>query len=326
MRTRTIPKLRLIAARAVITMTALALLVGCFPKQATLEPNLTYVPTVDDVTSLAPPFAALEPEERKEDWGREFTTGLAFAKELELYRAVTDFKRALALLPPHETAREQEILYFIALCYYLGARYSEAVSTVETTNLNRVTVNFPAYRELLILLHESYRLTDRPLAAEGIREKLEKVDPPSSHNLALSTALTTGDIDALTRFDLKYPSTGLSQLLSNYHQCEKSVTKAQVASAIVPGLGYWYVGQKQSAITAFLLNGLFIAASVQLFRSGYWPVGVFTTSMELGWYCGGIYGAGEAAHVFNQQLYEGMTRPLLAQQNLYPLFMMRWSF
>jgi len=116
-----------------------------------------------------------------------------------------------------------------------------------------------------------------------------------------------------------------SPVLEQYCACAKSVGTASLLSALIPGAGYAYVGQRQAALTAFVLNALFIAATWQFFQHGYIAAGVFTASLELGWYAGNIYGAGEAAHEYNARLWERLANPAL-EQGLYPALMLRWGF
>ena len=92
------------------------------------------------------------------------------------------------------------------------------------------------------------------------------------------------------------------------------------------GAGYFYLGQKQSGITALLLNGLFIGASVYFFEDGNIPAGIIFTSFEAGWYFGGIYGAGLEAKYYNERLYESMATPMMHRERLFPILMLNYAF
>ena len=102
--------------------------------------------------------------------------------------------------------------------------------------------------------------------------------------------------------------------------------KPKTLNAFLPGAGYLYVGQKQSAMTAFLLNGLFIAAAVHFFNHKQYAAGAITLSFETGWYFGGIYGAGESAKLYNERVYERHAYSVLNQEKLFPLLMLRYGF
>lgn len=80
-------------------------------------------------------------------------------------------------------------------------------------------------------------------------------------------------------------------MIEGYEKHAKSIKTAQCLNAVLPGAGYWYIGQKQTAVTALLVNSLFIGAASYFFVDGNIPAGVITLSLESGWYFGGIYGA-----------------------------------
>lgn len=282
----------------------IAIFTGCFPRQQPLQPHLEYTSQKKDFRELSSPFPALLPHERNTEWGREYRLGVGFARDFDLYRAITSFKRSLLLLPKRESTRRLEIYYFITLAYFLGDRYNDVIETVEQSPLLHVSPDFPPYRDLLLMLHEAYIKTGECEKAATVDESL------NDDNIRLSTAIRQG-----CKLDLP-----------GYQQCKKSVCRAQTLSAILPGAGFLYVGQRQSAITAFLLNALFIAAAVQFFHRGYWALGAITTSLETGWYFGAIYGSGEAAHYFNERLYEHLAEPYLDKKSLYPTLMLKWTF
>ena len=68
--------------------------------------GICFIPTERLVASWPSPFPPLTTEERKEDWAQELQMGKAFAKELDLFRAITCFKRAGFLSPPYSRVQE----------------------------------------------------------------------------------------------------------------------------------------------------------------------------------------------------------------------------
>ena len=276
------------------------LLVGCYRVPNKIEPQINYVAQDNYIKSLSAAFPPLSAIERNSSWGQEYTIGLAFARELDLYRAISTFKRAAILIPPKTIERKYEIDYFIMYCFYLGNKYRDVIDTFENSPLRHVTSTFPAYHDLLIILYESYLKTGEEEKANGILELIDEVYPETAKKLEVSTALTEGNIEAIEQIQVDDPS--LAALMASYEKEKKSIFKAQLYNTILPGAGYAYVGQKQSAFTAFTLNALFIAAAVEFFRRGYIAAGIITTSFESGWYFGGIYGAGEAAKLYNERI------------------------
>ena len=302
----------------------LILCTSCYRVPDKIEPQINYMVQDNYIKSLAAAFPPLTTVERNSSWGQEYTIGLAFARELDLYRAISTFKRAAILIPYKITDRRNEIDYFILYCFYLGNKYRDVIDTFENSPLRQVTPQFPAYHDLLIILYESYMKTEEPEKANGILEIIDETFPDTAKQLELSTALSGGHIEALEQIRLEDPS--LSALMTSYAKEKKSIPRAQIYNAILPGAGYAYVGQKQSAFTAFTLNALFIAAAVEFFRRGYIAAGIITTTFESGWYFGGIYGAGESAKLYNERIYEKKAYALLGSEKHFPVLMLRYGF
>ncbi len=53
---------------------------------------------------------------------------------------------------------------------------------------------------------------------------------------------------------------------------------------------------------------------------------IITAGFEVGWYAGGIYGAGMAAKEHNTQLYEKYCYKMLQQERLFPFLMLHYGF
>lgn len=306
------------------------LLTSCYHASVQIEPCLPEPVHPKEMCSSAvfsdSPFPPMTTAERESEWGKEWVIGLSFAADFDLYRAITAFKRALILMPQEE-GRRCEIEYDIALSYFLGHKYADVISTVEGGPLACVDDHFPAWRDLLLLLYDSYKHMGAVKKQECARELLEKCDHAVGRQLALLTMLETGDICALEQEGLTDPSRGyLVNIADGYCSCAKSVRSAEMFNALLPGSGYWYVGQKQSAITSFLINSLFITAAIQFISHGYTALGVITFSLEAGWYFGGIYGGGLAAKSYNEHLFESYACKVAACEPLYPLLMLRYTY
>lgn len=303
------------------------LLTSCYRVPDKIEPQINYVVQDKYIRSLQTCFTPLDKYELQQEWGREYFIGVAFAKKLDLYRAVTAFKRAEILIPDSLYQRKQEVEYYIILCYYLGKRYEEAVDTFDDSDLRIIDTTFPAYHDLLVVLYECYLNTEQTEKANNILSVIKNHYPETAKELELSTALTSGNLGDIKH--LSYDAAtqqSADQLLKEYKKEKKSISKAQTLNAVLPGAGYLYVGQKQSALTAFLLNGVFIAAAVHFFQHHHTAAGIIFTSFEAGWYFGGIYGAGEAAKLYNERMYENKAFTALSQNKLFPIFMLRYGF
>lgn len=339
----------------------------------TLKPQLGYKVHDQYLQSMHSIFPPLSNEEVITDWGKEYAIGLYFAKELDLYQAITAFKRASILIPDTELSRRREIDYQIINAYYLGGKYDSAVNTFDHSLLANIEPSFPAFHDLLIILYDSLShelLVDR---ADRMLRSLEKYFPYEKKKIEISNSILSGEIDKIrleisddfietsiaeveTSLDtafyeesngrsamspenyhlaeqnlktlqhLKSCSEATKSIYDDYQKSRKSPALASGLNALCPGLGYLYLGQKQSALTALLLNAATTAAAVYFFQNGNVAAGALTLSFESGWYLGGIYGAKEEAQFYNTRMFEQAAHYRLRDHKLYPILMLRHGF
>jgi len=303
---------------------SLLLVCSCYRVEEKLEPKISYNLKESHVKNLKDPFKPLTTEEKSQDWAKEFIIAKKFAKDLDLYRAITNFKRAEILLSDSDLYRKQEIEYNITLSYYLGQKFDEVIEYFEKSSLCYVDKSFEVFKDLLIILYESYRETKNEDKTKKILELLKDNYPEMEKKIELSTALLDADIESLKE---DYPKDkNIQEMIQSYEREKKSVKTAQLLNTFIPGSGYLYIGQKKSAATAFLLNGLFIYATYEFFKRGWTAAGAITASFEAGWYFGGIYGAGEEANFYNERIYESKANPLLNRDRLFPVFFIKYGF
>lgn len=84
----------------------------------------------------------------------------------------------------------------------------------------------------------------------------------------------------------------------------KSPLAAGLLSLFLPGAGYVYAGRWQTGIAAFIVNGLFIGATIEAFDNDLPILGSIIGMVELGWYSGTIYGSMSGARRYNYELRE----------------------
>lgn len=269
-------------------------------------------------------FSKISILEKDKPWANEYIIGINFAKNLELYRAVTSFERAKILIPQDNTDRIKEIDYNIILCYYLGKKYNDVIEQFEKSSLFNADKSFIAFEDLLIILYESYIEMDNVEKANKIKKVLKKLNSNTEEKLNLSNALSKANISKLEKLSNKNKE--LIAFLKSYNSKKKSITKAQFLNATIPGTGYLYLGQKKACITSILLNSFFIWASYEFFKRGFIAAGIITTSFEMGWYFGGIYGAGEEAKFYNERIYNIEATSFMNKNKLFPIFMLKHTF
>ncbi|MBU6383569.1 MAG: tetratricopeptide repeat protein [Verrucomicrobia bacterium] len=309
-----------------ILLTLLLFIAACYRVPDRIDPRVSYQLQDQHFQQLTGAFPPLSKEERGLDWGKEAVIARAFAEELDLYRAVSTFKRALILIED-SPSRKLELQYDILLCFFLAKRYDEVIEAFEKSDLAHVDKSFYAYHDLLLILYESYRETDHQEKQAKVLELMEKSFPVTNEELKVSRAIREGNLVAINEIacGFQHPSY-LDNLMDCYSEHKKSVATAQCLNAFLPGAGYLYIGQRKSAMTAFLLNGLFIAAATQFFLHKHVAAGIITAGFEAGWYFGGIYGAGEEAKYYNERLYERAASGVLNEHKLFPVLMLDHAF
>ena len=341
---------------------------SCTSVSDTIEPNMQYSIHEKMVKSLPTAFEPLSPIELEKSWATEYRMGVYFAKKLDLYRAVTAFNRAEFLLSeePNQILamqRKHEVEYYTLLCYSLGKRYDELVSSFESSTLAFINSDFKAYHDLLILLSEAYEMTKEKHKALSVQQALAQTYPKAAEPFLLGKALKTADFstvaaildrehapvysenisiqkalsegalphhfinyEAIDKITARDNRSAIEEMQKNFHENKKSPLTAQVLSSLIPGAGYLYVGQYQSAFTAFSINTLFIGTATYFFSKGNLPAGILTVGFEAGWYFGSIYGAGEATKTYNERLYEVHTGPIMEQNRFHPLLQLEYGF
>jgi len=99
------------------------------------------------------------------------------------------------------------------------------------------------------------------------------------------------------------------------NQKKKRPTLAALIS-VVPGLGYAYTGNKQTALSAFLLNGLLAYGTYTTIKSGNYGLAAITGIFGLSFYIGNIYGSAQSAKRWNEQQKSSAIRKLEYSLNL----------
>ena len=234
--------------------------------------------------------------------------GDAFMAEGEYYRAVTEYKKFTILFPGSK--KMDYALYRIGLAYYYGDEYERAArlfASIGTGYAGSSYVPAAFYQEGM-----SYWRLERPDKATTAFEKVVAAAPASEYaRLALiGKSLAELDLDnipacrrELERLIASYPEDGKTgkvreavALLDRHRELpQKSPLVAGVMSALIPGSGHIYAGHYGDGVTAFFLNGLFIAGTVAAVHQENYAVAGVVGVIGLPFYIGNIYGAANAA-------------------------------
>ena len=304
----------------------LLILCSCAKQDYSIQPSICYYPNERTIACLPATFPSLSMDEKKSHWGSEMQVGIQFGKEMDLYRSITAFKRAKILIPEGHP-RLKQIDYSLILAYYLGNKYCEAIQIFEEGSCSQVDLNFPGLDTLLIVLYDSYTKTCQIEKAGFILDLIHQLEPELAAKLQTGTAIEIGSFIALDSIPKDpFLQGSVDEFLCAYDTCKKSPETARILNTFLPGAGYYYLDQKKTALTAVIINSLFIAATYQLFSKGYIAPAIFTLSLECGWYFGGINGAGLGAKEYNEALYNTLAKETMLKEKLFPILEIKHAF
>jgi TM2 domain-containing membrane protein YozV len=110
-------------------------------------------------------------------------------------------------------------------------------------------------------------------------------------------------LDELAGGPLGDPAEGLAEELRGWEPLPfRSPRAAGVLSAVVPGAGQFYVGERRDALTAFVINGLLIGTTATLLWRQNWFAAGGAGLATAGFYAGNIFSAVNAAQRRNRRL------------------------
>jgi len=237
--------------------------------------------------------------------------GDAFMEEGEYYRAVTEYKKLLILFPKSMMA--DYALYKIGMAYYHGGEYEQAAGTLALFRSKyRESPYFASavYQQGLIYwrlnrFDKAAEAFDTAAAGASQDEKRQAVFGKSLVELDRSNP--AGSRKELAEFLAQNPQNvkadGIRKALTLLDQQGESALKspllAGTMSALLPGSGHIYAEHYGDGITAFFLNGLFIAGTVIAVKQENYAMAGIAGVIGLPFYLGNIYGAANAANKWN---------------------------
>jgi len=237
----------------------------------------------------------------------------AFMEEGEYFRAITEYKKYLILFP--DSGKADYASFGIGMAYYKGEEYRDAARTFSS-----MREKYPESAHALpARYHEGFsrwKLKDYE-AARVTLETLAEDHPESVYapRALAASSLVALDEDkpgvsraGLERFVDRYPGhpgadsvkTALALLERYPDRPRKSPVLAGFLSAVLPGSGYMYAEHYGDGVTAFLINGLFIAGAATGFHQENYAVGTIVAGVGLPFYLGNIYGSANAAKKWNE--------------------------
>jgi TolA-binding protein len=240
----------------------------------------------------------------------------------DYYRAITEFKRFSLLFPGHPRQPAAELL--IGLAWQEDQAYDEAFTHFQRWHLADAPTD--ASRVAAFKLGELRFQQGQYRQAVGHFQDFLETYPEgplvthSKYMLGLSWALE-GQISQAQQVFATLPARDplAPQALALQDELRlapapqrKSPQVAGVLSGVLPGAGHLYAGKPLQALTAFVLNGVFLAGAAYAFHEKLEATGAILLFFETGWYLGGIYSAMDAARAANRQQQQAFTDHLRA--------------
>jgi len=264
------------------------------------------------LVSLSDPVPAEEPAQVVISSEEQLSFARSLMREGKYDLAVIELERLIHFLPEDPQIREAR--YLIGLSYVMARRYEAAREAL--LPLIQSLGNDGFGDKALFLMGESYYRQGYYSEARLYFEKALNANPqPEIKGLSIyrlgwiklhldkwEEASHYFSTVEEPRFLYRKAQTLALESISGKDLPYKSPSGAGVMGAIVPGLGHAYVGRYKDGGVAFLLNALFIWATVEAFQSDQNVLGGILAFLELGWYSGSIYSAVNAAHKYNRRL------------------------
>ncbi len=244
----------------------------------------------------------------------------------EYLRAVVELERFIHFFPDDPRVPEARLL--IGICYLRAKEYESARKVFDGL--------YKAYPEdlmggkALLFMGESYYRQGIYKEAELYFQKVaETYAQPELRNSAIyrlgwcrmqtrnwqeasETFKTVGSPSSLYASSQDLARKSLEGETLPY----KNPTTAGVLAGLLPGLGHAYCDRYRDGLVAFLLNGLFVWASLESFNNDNNVLGGMLAFLELGWYSGNIYSAVNSAQKLNRKLKDDFLQGLPDSLNL----------
>jgi outer membrane protein assembly factor BamD (BamD/ComL family) len=241
-------------------------------------------------------------------------------------RAISEFERFIYFFPTDR--RVPQARQLIGLCYLDDGKFGEARKVFATSY--RADPESPLAKRSLFLTGESYYREGVYDKAEGFFSEVLKRDPTFSlrneafYRLAWTRMQENRWREASEDFKRVEPGSlfyekadRLSmESLKGEDLPYKDPTTAGFMAAVLPGLGHAYVSRYKDAVIAFLLNGVFIWATIESFNRDNNVLGGILAFFEVGWYSGNIYSAVNVTHKWNRKVRNDFRKGLFDSVDL----------
>ena len=252
------------------------------------------------------------------DGDRQFEFGRELMHDGKYELAVKEFERFMHFFP--DDRRVPSARYLTGVCYLRQGRYKDARQVFTEIFSSNPDGEFAG--KAVFMMGETYYEEGFPDKAEYFFAEAAKKYPSSDLKNASFYRLgwarmrehrwkeASEEFGRVEKGSSLYDSAQAlaKQSLKGELLPSKDPVTAGVMAGVVPGLGHVYLSRYKDAAVAFLLNGLFIWATVESFQQDHNVLGGILAFFELGWYAGNIYSAVNGAHKYNRKVRDDFSK------------------
>lgn len=244
-------------------------------------------------------------------------------------RAIDEFERFIYFFP--RDRRVPLARHLIGICYMKDGRYREARKVFLRTVGDDPEGPFAG--KALFLIGESYYEQGAPEEASYYfgqvldRYPTGRLENAARYRLGWTRMQenrwqeASDQFSKVARTSTLYDSARVlsTESLKGEELPYKDPVSAGIMAGVIPGLGHVYVSRYKDALVAFLLNGLFIWATIESFNQDHNVLGGILAFFEAGWYAGNIYSAVNVTHKWNRKVRDGFRKGLIDRFDLHLL-------
>jgi tetratricopeptide (TPR) repeat protein len=280
--------------------------------------NRSHLVILIAVTTITLSPIPVLPSQMTLDSRKQYRFALDLMAREEYRKAVVELERLVYFFP--EDPEVPRARYLMGKCHLMLKEYESAREV-----LLKVYQLYPRDKiaaKALFLIGESYYRQGFPDEAASYFERTIQESPDSElrnaafYRLGWSRMKEDRWKDASESFARVHESSRLypsaMDLAHRSIEAEalpfKDPAAAGVMAGMLPGLGHAYCNRYKDGAVAFLLNGLFVWATVEAFDEDLPVLGGILGFVTLGWYSGNIYSAVNCAHKHNKKLKDDFRR------------------
>jgi len=231
----------------------------------------------------------------------------------EYYRAITEAKRYISILPQGKNV--EEMYKLIGDSYLMAKEWIEAINAYDEI-LNKFP-NSKYSRQIIfnkaicLIKNKKYNEAEdlfQKIISDGNEEKKNEAIMWKILLLIQQNRFEEIDKmldDTLIKQKVTDKIDNIKQIIKEKKEASyKSPKLACLMSAIIPGSGQIYNNRYKDGIYSFILNALFILGAYKAYADENYALAGILTIFELGWYTGNIYGVVSGAYKYNKKIDE----------------------